>query len=142
MQYSMLSRILDVDLGDSISLFQLSQRQGVKSNLIYQLLPKELQNDLKTADLETALADLLYKGYIETQRVSNERINHNDNLKVPEGFDYRSMSSISHEMIERLERAKPRTFAQVRTLPGLTPTAISTILVHLTSAKTSSRTSI
>jgi tRNA U34 5-carboxymethylaminomethyl modifying enzyme MnmG/GidA len=38
-------------------------------------------------------------------------------------------------MIERLERAKPKTFAQVRNIPGLTPAAVSTILVHLTAAK-------
>ncbi len=138
-EYSTLSQILGFDLGDSISLFQLSQRQGVNSDLIKRLLPVNIQDDLKSADLDTALADLLYKGYIETQRVSNERINHNDNLKVPEEFDFRSVKSISHEMADRLERAKPQTFAQVRNIPGLTPAAISTILVHLSSGKTSAQ---
>ena len=96
----------------------------------------------KTADLETALADLLYKGYIETQRISNDRINHNDNLKIPEGFNFRALQSVSHEMIERLERANPQNFAQIRNIPGMTPAAVSTILVHLTSAKASSKLSI
>jgi tRNA U34 5-carboxymethylaminomethyl modifying enzyme MnmG/GidA len=35
-------------------------------------------------------------------------------------------------MVERLERARPQNFAQVRNIPGLTPAAISTVLVHLT----------
>lgn len=134
-QYSMLSQMLGCDLGDSISLFHLSQRQGVKSYMVSRLLPANLQFDLKIEELETALADLLYKGYIQTQLTSNERINHNDNLKIPCEFDYRKLSSISHEMIERLERAKPKTFAQIRSIPGLTPVAVSTVLTFLTADK-------
>lgn len=136
-QYTPLSQMIGADLGDSISLFQLSQRQGVKPELIFRLLPTQIQDGLKIADLGTALADLLYKGYIENQKVSNERINHNDNLKVPDHFDFRNVESISHEMAERLERAKPKNFAQIRNIPGLTPAAVSTILIHLNSAKTS-----
>ena len=135
LHYSTLTQMLGCDLGDSISLLQLAHRQGVKSDLIYRLLPAKMQSNLKIADLENVLADLLYKGYIETQRVSNERINHNDSLKVPDEFNFRKMSSVSHEMIERLERANPRTFAQIRNIPGLTPAAVSAILVHLISAK-------
>lgn len=138
-QYSTLTQILGRDLGDAISLFQLSQRQGVKSDLIYDLLPFDIKSELKIEELETGLADLLYKGYIETQKNSNDRINHNDNLKIPTGFNYRSLNSVSHEMIERLERAKPQTFAQVRSIPGLTPAAASTVLVYLTANKSASK---
>ncbi len=118
----------------------MSHRQGIKTNLIFRLLPEEIQENLKIAELETVLADLLYKGYIETQKVSNERVNHNDNLKVPDEFNFRNLNSVSHEMMERLERAKPQTFAQIRSIPGLTPAAISTILVHLTSHKANAKT--
>jgi len=86
--------------------------------------------------LNTALADLLYKGYIETQRISNERINHNSSLRIPAEFNYRKLSGISHEMVERLERVKPETFAQMKCIPGLTPAAVSTVLVSLMAAKT------
>ena len=137
-QYTSISQIIGTDLGDSISLFQLSQRQNVKPELICRLLPDAIQNGLILEDLNTALADLLYKGYIENQKISNERINHNSNLKVPDQFDFRNVKSLSHEMVERLERAKPQNFAQVRNIPGLSPSAISTILIHLNSTKTSS----
>jgi tRNA uridine 5-carboxymethylaminomethyl modification enzyme len=136
-QYSSLSHLLGCDLGDAINLFQLSQRQGVKSDLIFQLLPDNFKDGLKIADLETALADLLYEGYIKTQRVANERVNHNDNLKIPNEFSFRCLNSLSHEMVERLERANPQTFAQIRSIPGITPSAVSAILVHLTSNKSS-----
>jgi tRNA uridine 5-carboxymethylaminomethyl modification enzyme len=138
-QYATLLNVLNCDtLGDAISLFQLSQRQGVKVDLVYQLLPSSVKDNLKIEELETALADLLYKGYADNQKVSHERVNHNDNLKVPDKFDFSSIDSISHEMAERLERARPQTFAQVRNIPGLTPSAISTVLVHLNSSKNSS----
>jgi tRNA uridine 5-carboxymethylaminomethyl modification enzyme len=134
-EYSTISQILQCDLGDSVTLSQLAQRQGVDTKMIYKLLPFETQNLIKFSDLESALADSLYSGYIETQKIANNRVNHHDNLKVPFKFDFRSVSGLSHEMAERLERAKPQTFAQVRKIAGLTPTAVSTILVHLSSQK-------
>jgi len=134
-EYSTISQVLRCDLGDSVTLSQLAQRQGVDTEMIYRLLPFEIQNLVKSSDLDSALADSLYSGYIETQKTANIRVNHNDNLKVPYKFDFRSVSGLSHEMVERLERAKPQTFAQVRKIAGLSPTAVSTVLVHLSSQK-------
>ena len=134
-EYSTISQVLRCDLGDSVTLSQLAQRQGVDTEMIYRLLPFEIQNLVKSSDLDSALADSLYSGYIETQKTANIRVNHNDNLKVPYKFDFRSVSGLSHEMVERLERAKPQTFAQVRKIAGLSPTAVSTVLVHLSSSK-------
>ena len=68
--------------------------------------------------------------------IATERVNHNDNLKVPTNFDFQDISGLSNEMIERLERAQPQTFGQIRKISGLTPAALSTVLVHLTSNKT------
>jgi tRNA uridine 5-carboxymethylaminomethyl modification enzyme len=134
-EYATISQTLDCDLGDSISLSQLAMRQGVKSEFIYKLLPENISSEVNITELETALADSLYRGYIENQRVSSERVNHNDNLKVPDSFNFSVVSGLSNEMVERLERAKPHTFSQVRKIPGMTPAAISTVLVHLSSQK-------
>lgn len=134
-EYLTISQILECDLGDSITLSQLSMRQGVKPDLIYKFLPQEVRSITKIKDLETALADSLYRGYIESQRNADERVNHSDNLKVPQNFSFNSLSGLSNEMVERLERAKPKTFGQIRKISGLTPSAISTILVHLTASK-------
>ena len=131
-QYSAFSKILECDLGDAITLAQLAQRQNVEFDMVFRVLQSEISGDLQVRDLETALADSLYNGYIKTQETVNERVNHNDNLKVPSEIDYRSVNGISIEMAERLERAKPQTFAQVRKVSGLTPTAVSTLLVYLT----------
>lgn len=131
-EYASISQILDADLGDSITLSQLAMRQGVKTDLIHRLLPDELHDEVKPTELETALADSLYSGYIEKQKVATERVNHHDALKVPENFQFKSVGGLSNEMVERLDRARPRNFGQVRSIAGLSPVAISTVLVHLT----------
>jgi tRNA uridine 5-carboxymethylaminomethyl modification enzyme len=134
-EYSSISNVLGFDLGDSITLAQLSMRQGVTPDFIQRLLPEDVSAMTKTIELETALADFLYEGYIQTQRNSTARVNNYDMLRVPENIKFNDISGLSHEMIERLERAKPTTFSQVRKVNGLTPSAISTVLVYLTSRK-------
>jgi tRNA uridine 5-carboxymethylaminomethyl modification enzyme len=125
--YAAISRMLGSDLGDGFTLAQLALRPGVGPDLIARLLPPETG----VGDLESALADLLYSGYIEAQRNTLSRVHQHDGLRVPTGFDYRSISGLSHEMVERFERVRPQTFGQARRIPGLTPAALSTLLVHL-----------
>ena len=132
--YSTLSRTLGVDLGDSITLAQLAQRPHVHSELIQQLLPFEIRS-ISIKDLESALADSLYSGYIKSQRATFDRLHNHDSLRIPDCFKYREISGLSHEMIERLERACPKTFGQARRVPGLTPSALSTLLVQLNIAQ-------
>ena len=130
-EYSSLSNMLGADLGDSFTLSHLAMRDGVNEDLVAKLIPKGVADGFTEAELKTALADSLYSGYIEKQRVAAERVNHHDNLRVPDDFEFTTIGGLSNEMVERLERAQPRNFAQVRNIGGLTPTAISTVLVHL-----------
>jgi len=119
------------DLGDSITLAQLSQRQNVSHELIRSLLPYSLGHNVSVTDLETALADLLYTGYVQSQRESYERIFHHDSLRIPSDFNFHSISGLSHEMVERLDRNHPLTFGEARNIPGMTPAALSVLLVRL-----------
>jgi tRNA uridine 5-carboxymethylaminomethyl modification enzyme len=134
--YAVVANTLGLnDLGDAFSLSQLAMRQGVGRDLVERLLPSEVRDSLKTGDLDTALADSLYSGYVEKQDAATERVNHHDSLRVPETFSFKSISGLSIEMVQRLERARPQNFGQVRKITGLTPTAISTVLVHLTAGQ-------
>jgi tRNA uridine 5-carboxymethylaminomethyl modification enzyme len=131
-EYASISQILSADLGDSITLSQLAMRPGVRPELVHRLLPAAIRDEVRVTDLETALADSLYSGYIQKQKLATERVNHHDGLRVPESFQFNSISGLSNEMVERLERARPQNFGQVRKIRGLTPAAVSTLLVHLT----------
>ncbi len=129
--YAAVSSTLGVDLGDSLTLAQLGKRAGVNPETIRLLLPAEFGVDGDESDLESALADSLYAGYIAVQKAARERLHQHDGLRIPGDFDFRGMSGLSHEMVERLERARPLTFGQARKVRGLTAAALSNLLVRL-----------
>lgn len=129
--YATASQILGYDLGDSFTLAQLAQRPNAESDFIYRLLPDNIKQRIKATDLHSVIADSIYKGYIESQKNVGERVYKHDALRVPEAFKFDKISGLSHEMIERLERSRPQTFGQARKIPGLTPSALSVLLVHL-----------
>jgi tRNA uridine 5-carboxymethylaminomethyl modification enzyme len=131
-EYASISQMLDADLGDAITLSQLAMRPGVRPELVHRMLPDEVRSEIRLTDLETALADSLYSGYIEKQKLATERVNHHDALRVPDDFEFKAIGGLSNEMLERLQRARPRNFGQVRTIAGLTPAAVSSVLMHLT----------
>jgi tRNA uridine 5-carboxymethylaminomethyl modification enzyme len=130
--YSYLSRLLDIDLGDSLTLSQLILRPDVQPDLVLKLLPSEIRATLRITDLESIHADLIYSGYLKVQSTTLDRLHSHDALCVPSGFSFRSVSGLSYEMVERLERSRPQTFGHARRIPGLTPAALSILLVQLT----------
>jgi tRNA uridine 5-carboxymethylaminomethyl modification enzyme len=138
-EYAAVAGKLGTDLGDAFTLSQLAMRHDVDRDLLLKLLPESVRSEIRGADMDTALADSLYSGYVEKQKLATERVNHHDSLNVPVSFQFGSISGLSHEMVERLERAQPRNFGQVRKINGLTPAALSTVLIHLT-AEASSQT--
>ncbi|MCD9186265.1 MAG: tRNA uridine-5-carboxymethylaminomethyl(34) synthesis enzyme MnmG [Pyrinomonadaceae bacterium] len=132
LEYAYISETLGIRLGDSITLSQLSIRQGVKQEFIRRFLPDDVNANISATDMETAFSDILYQGYLPNQQSVNERVLNHENLKVPENFDFCEVKGLSNEMVDRLKRTQPQTFGQVRKIPGLTPAAISTVLVYLT----------
>ena len=127
--YSAVSSRLGQDLGDSISLEQLSKRSGVSAEMIHQLLVSAGHETLTDGDIETALADTLYSGYIQTQDLVNQRLRNHDTMQLPASLNFGSLDGLSREMVERLERARPVTFGDVRKVRGLTPAALATVYV-------------
>ena len=140
-RYSAVSSLLAIDLGDSVTLAQLSHLPGINVGIIRELLPSEVRGRTNGRDLESALADLLYAGYIDGQRGTMERLNRHEGLSIPVDLDFCSVGGLSREMVERLEHARPVTFGQARRIPGLTPAALSALLVQL-SLKHSPRSNV
>ncbi len=129
-QSAAVSALLDTDLGDVISLAQLAKRPKVNSDLIMSLLPAELK-PVAEADLNSVLADSLYSGYLDSQKATIARLYQHDMLKIPRETAFSTISGLSNEIVERLDRARPETFGEARRIPGLTPGALSTLLVFL-----------
>ncbi|HEX7174730.1 MAG TPA: tRNA uridine-5-carboxymethylaminomethyl(34) synthesis enzyme MnmG [Pyrinomonadaceae bacterium] len=130
-EYSYISTLLDKDLGDSFSLSSFVHNPGIAPEVICQFLPANLQTGTSISELESALADVLYAGYISFQQNNIERLYHSDSVPIPNNFKFGLVSGLSNEMVERLERTAPQTFGQARHIPGLTPGALTTLLYHL-----------
>lgn len=78
-----------------------------------------------------------YAGYLERQREEIARQQRNEGTAIPDGFDYAGVHGLSAEVQQKLERVRPQTVGQAQRIPGMTPAAISLLLVHLTRARRS-----
>ena len=136
--YSDFTRIAGQDLGDSITLGQLTLRPNIMPMHILNAVSYAERAELEARDLETAMADYLYAGYLDSQNQTARRLRQHDNLAIPASLPFKSVASLSHEMVERLERVRPQSFGQARQIPGLTPAALSNLLVYLTAAQSKS----
>lgn len=73
-----------------------------------------------------------YAGYLDRQRDEIERQLRNEDTTIPDGFDYAAVRGLSAEVQQKLERVRPQSIGQAQRIPGMTPAAISLLLVHLT----------
>ena len=72
-----------------------------------------------------------YSGYIKRQQAEIERQRANESVKLPREFDYERVRGLSTEVKEKLIRSRPATLGQAGRIPGITPAAISLLLIHL-----------
>ncbi|MCX7116846.1 MAG: tRNA uridine-5-carboxymethylaminomethyl(34) synthesis enzyme MnmG [Legionellales bacterium] len=76
-----------------------------------------------------------YEGYIERQHLEISRLQKHEHTEIPLSFDYHQVSSLSHEVIQKLHQVKPKTLAQAGRISGVTPTAVSILWIHLKKQK-------
>ena len=86
---------------------------------------------LDPAVVEQVEIQVKYAGYIERQAKEVERHEHYENLKLPASFDYLSVAALSMEVRQKLNKHRPETLGQASRIAGVTPAAISLLLVHL-----------
>ena len=72
-----------------------------------------------------------YAGYIERQSEEIESTQRYENTKLPLSLDYTTVTGLSAEVMQKLNRVKPETVGQAARISGVTPAAISLLLVHL-----------
>ena len=76
-----------------------------------------------------------YSGYIDRQKEEIGRAAHYENLKLPEALDYKLVTALSIEARQKLSKHRPETLGQASRISGITPAAISLLLVHLKKSK-------
>ncbi|WP_457626742.1 tRNA uridine-5-carboxymethylaminomethyl(34) synthesis enzyme MnmG [Persephonella sp.] len=78
-----------------------------------------------------------YSGYFERERKLNEKMRHLENIKLPEDIDYSKIAGLTKEVIQKLSAAKPMTLGHAARLEGITPAAITAIMIYLEKMKRS-----
>ena len=91
-----------------------------------QGLSSQVRNELKSVETE-----IKYAGYLDQQQRAIERLKKAEQRNIPDWFDYRSVSGLSREMQEKLERVRPRTLGHANRIPGVTPAAVSLVNVYI-----------
>ncbi|WP_165677208.1 tRNA uridine-5-carboxymethylaminomethyl(34) synthesis enzyme MnmG [Metapseudomonas otitidis] len=72
-----------------------------------------------------------YAGYIDRQQDEIARLRASENTRLPDDLDYAAISGLSKEIQHKLGNARPETLGQASRIPGVTPAAISLLLIHL-----------
>ena len=94
-------------------------------------LSEGLGAKLAEAVIEQVEISIKYAGYIDKQNEEVERAAYYENLRLPDELDYMTVSALSHEARQKLNKHRPETLGQASRLSGITPAAISLLLIHL-----------
>ena len=134
----LVSQLLGQDLSHECSLTELLRRPGVTYEAITTLgkglwAPGVLDDDLGLAAQISDQVEISvkYQGYIDRQAVEIARQEHNESFPLPESLDYSQVLGLSKEVQQKLNLHKPATLGQAGRISGVTPAALSLLLVHL-----------
>ena len=81
--------------------------------------------------MKTVETEIKYSGYLDQQRRSIEKMRKAEQRRIPEWFDYTTISGLSTEMKQTLTRVRPSTLGQASRIAGVTPAAVSLIHVYI-----------
>jgi tRNA uridine 5-carboxymethylaminomethyl modification enzyme len=122
-------RVLGADLEREYTLMELLKRPGVRYQGLMDLAGAAPDYDPTVAEQLEIQAK--YSGYIERQRQEVERRERQESMPLPADLDYRTVRGLSIEVQQKLNAHKPETVGQASRISGVTPAAISLLLVHL-----------
>jgi tRNA uridine 5-carboxymethylaminomethyl modification enzyme len=120
--------------GETISketpLAAFIRRPGVTLSAIGAALGDSLGEPVSRGVLAQVEIETKYEGYIRRQDDEIARVRRHEGIRLPAGIDFQSVPGLSAELAEKLTEIGPSTLAQASRIPGITPAALSLLLVH------------
>jgi|TARA_B100001079_G_scaffold197911_1_gene171568 tRNA uridine 5-carboxymethylaminomethyl modification enzyme len=110
------------------SLLDLLRRPEVDYTALVELTGA---SDIPADAAEQVEIQAKYAGYIERQQEEIERLRQHEQTRLPEDLDYASLNGLSNEIRAKLADVRPQTLGQASRIPGVTPAAVSLLLIHL-----------
>ena len=109
-----------------VSALALLRRPRVTPSHLREILP-----DLDATVVEQVEIQAKYEGYIRRQEEEIGRLRRNEAIELPPALDFGAIPGLSNELKQKLAAARPATLAVASRIPGITPAALSLLLVHL-----------
>lgn len=125
-----ISRFLSAPLLRESTLLELLRRPEIRIEHL-QAISARLTEEENEQVLDQVEIQAKYQGYIDRQQAEIERSRRYDHWRLPESLDYQNVIGLSNEVREKLKQQRPETVGQAARIPGVTPAAISLLLVHL-----------
>ena len=131
-----IQQLLGAPLTREQRAFELLRRPGVDYHALTALPgigpPPPCADDRLAAQVALQVdVQAKYAGYIERQQADIVKQRRSEQLLLPDDLDYGQVAGLSHEARQRLAAARPATLGQASRLPGITPAAVSILLIHL-----------
>ncbi len=133
-------RVLGKSIEHEYNLFDLLRRPGVGYAALVGMdggkyeaaeVSREALGDLHDDVLEQVEIAAKYSGYIDRQKEEVQRAAHYESLKLPAELDYMQVAALSIEVRQKLQKHRPETLGQASRISGVTPAAISLLMIHL-----------
>jgi tRNA uridine 5-carboxymethylaminomethyl modification enzyme len=140
-------RVLGKAIDHEYNLFELLRRPGMTYEALMSMeagrfasavdgpVSRETLGDQLEEVLEQIEIQAKYFGYINRQKDEVDRAAHYENLKLPAELDYLAVTALSFEVRHKLQKHRPETLGQASRISGVTPAAISLLLIHLKRGK-------
>ena len=128
-QAGALEAVLTQSLSREYSLAELLKRPEVHYSAIYEVSPP--QGGIDDAVAEQVMIQLKYAGYIGRQQQDIDRVTRHEKMSIPADMDFSQVEGLSNEIRQKLSEHRPVNLARAGRIPGVTPAALSLLLVHL-----------
>lgn len=122
-QLSQKKKLSEVVIRNNVSLFELIDHiSALKKFVTTHNIDREV--------IEQVEIEVKYSGYIEREKATAEKLQRLEEIKIPTGFDFQKITSITIEARQKLCRIQPATIGQASRIPGVSPADINVLLIY------------
>jgi tRNA uridine 5-carboxymethylaminomethyl modification enzyme len=107
----------------------LARRPDCSQERLLEIVTAAIGDGVKEKEIVVAMNDIRYAGYLKDQETLARKRGRYDELEIPGSLDYTRISGLSNEVVQKLGKVRPRTIGQAARIPGITPAAVSILLI-------------
>jgi tRNA uridine 5-carboxymethylaminomethyl modification enzyme len=117
-------------ISNVVSVFDLLKRPGVYFNML-EKINKDGKISLSRSEIQGVEIEAKYRGFIDRQIKEVQNFRKIEHIRIPGSFEYKDVPGLSREIVEKLSKIKPLNLGQASRISGVTPVAISILMVYL-----------